>query len=184
MGSKRGDNKALFEETERLSERSRYEIFGNIKFSKFWQYVIGELCFFLVVQESRSIEVLNAELVDLREKGLLGGEGTWMRGDSRDDSLSSWRGSTRAGSFLSLIELIFMSVYVISLISRSQKLGLAQGALALVAFSKPFHYAVSMELLLAGFASLLRQLAVSIHDIETNCAFFHSAQSSVHILLP
>lgn len=76
MGSKRGDNKALFEETERLSERSRYEIFGNIKFSKFWQYVIGELCFFLVVQESRSIEVLNAELVDLREKGLLGGEGT------------------------------------------------------------------------------------------------------------
>lgn len=57
---------------------------------------------------------------------------------------------------------------------RSQKLRLAEWTLALVALREPFHNAISVELLLASFASLLRKLPTAVNNIEANCALFHT----------
>ena len=57
---------------------------------------------------------------------------------------------------------------------RSQKLRLAEWTLALVALRKPFHYAISVEFLLASLAGLLRKLAAAVDNIEANGALFHT----------
>ena len=57
---------------------------------------------------------------------------------------------------------------------KSQKLRLAKWALALVALREPFHYAISVELLLASLTGLLRKLAAAVNNIEAYGTFFHT----------
>jgi hypothetical protein len=53
-------------------------------------------------------------------------------------------------------------------------LRLAERTLALVAFRKPFHNAVAMELLATSLASLLWELTTAVDDIEADGAFLNS----------
>lgn len=57
---------------------------------------------------------------------------------------------------------------------KSQKLRLAKWALALVALSKPFHYAISVEFLLASLAGFLGKLTAAVDNIEANGALLHT----------
>jgi hypothetical protein len=56
---------------------------------------------------------------------------------------------------------------------KSEELRLAEGTLALIALRKPLHNAVSVELLLARLAALLRQLSAAVYDVEADSALLH-----------
>jgi hypothetical protein len=66
----------------------------------------------------------------------------------------------------------------------SQKLRLAQWALALVAFAEPFHDTVGVELLLAGLARFLRSMALGVNDVETDGTFLDTGQFLVDVFFP
>lgn len=57
---------------------------------------------------------------------------------------------------------------------KSQKLRLAEWTLALVTLREPFHYAISVEFLLASLAGFLRKLAAAVDYIEANGALLHT----------